>query len=182
MAPDTRSLVLDRYLPYRLSILSNTVSGAIARIYAGRYDLSIPEWRVMAVLGMEQPLTQTQVCERTRMDKVQVSRAVARLKRTGRIARMVDDADRRRARLSLSAAGQAIYDEVAPLTLDWERRLLSKLTETERRALDSLVTMLQAVADEMDAESAEMAREPARRARGGRPDPRPRPPTDPDRS
>ena len=46
-------LVLEDFLPYRLAILSNTVSGTIAETYAQRFGLTIPEWRVIAVLGEE---------------------------------------------------------------------------------------------------------------------------------
>lgn len=150
MTGKTERLQLDRYLPYRLSILSNTVSGAIARRYAEQYGLNVPDWRVMAVLGLAQPLTQTEICAHTRMDKVQVSRAVARLLETGTIDRVVDDADRRRAHLRLSARGEAIYAEVAPATLAWETRLLAGFSDEERRTLDALVAKLQAAADALD--------------------------------
>ena len=105
-------LDLDRFLPYRLSVLSNTVSSAIAREYSDRFGLSIPEWRVMAVLGGEPKLSARDVTERTAMDKVQVSRAVESLVRAQRVARTADPADGRIARLSLTAKGRAIYDEV----------------------------------------------------------------------
>lgn len=150
MTRKTERLQLDRYLPYRLSILSNTVSGAIARRYAEGYGLSVADWRVMAVLGLAQPLTQKEICARTRMDKVQVSRAVSRLLETGTLDRVVDDADRRRAHLRLSARGEAIYAEVAPATLDWETRLLEGFSAEERRALDALMAKLQAAADALD--------------------------------
>ena len=71
-------LELEHFLPYRLSVLSNRISQAIARIYAERFDLSITEWRLMAVMGRYPDLTAAQLVERTAMDKVAVSRAVAR--------------------------------------------------------------------------------------------------------
>ena len=74
-------LDLDRFLPYRLSVLSNRVSSAIARQYSDRFGLSIPEWRVMAVLGGSPGLSARDVAERTAMDKVQVSRALESLVR-----------------------------------------------------------------------------------------------------
>ena len=146
-----RRLDLETYLPYRLSILSNTVSGAIAAIYETRYGLTVADWRLMAVMGMEpaQPLTQKALCARTRMDKVQVSRAVKRLLDLGNIEREVDSADRRRAHLRLTGRGRAVYDEVAPATLEWERELLSRLTPAEAAILDTVIARLQQVADEM---------------------------------
>ena len=144
-------LDLAAYLPYRLSILSNTVSGAIAAIYEARYGLSVADWRIVAILGMapDRPLTQTALCARTRMDKVQVSRAVKRLLESGRIVRETDSTDRRRAHLRLTAQGRAVYDDVAPATLAWERDLLSRLTPAEAAILDTVIARLQQVADEM---------------------------------
>lgn len=137
-----RSLDLDQFTPYRLSVLTNRVSTAIARHYSDRFDLSIPEWRVMAVLGQSPGLTANQVAERTAMDKVQVSRAVAALVAARRIVRAQHPEDGRAHHLSLSPRGQDIYDEVVPLALGLERRLLSVLEPRERKTLDQLLTKL----------------------------------------
>src|SRR6185295_15856376 len=92
-------LDLEHFLPYRLSVLSNRVSDAIARQYSDRFGLSIPEWRVMAVLGGTSGLSARDVAERTAMDKVQVSRAVESLVRARRVARTEDAEDGRISRL-----------------------------------------------------------------------------------
>ncbi|MCE7031991.1 MarR family winged helix-turn-helix transcriptional regulator [Lysobacter sp. GX 14042] len=151
------TLELENFLPYRLSVLSNRLSSAIARIYADRLDLGITEWRVMAVLGLSPGLSAGELAQRTAMDKVAVSRAVARLVEAGRLEREVDAGDRRRAVLHLSPAGQAIYAEVAPLALEFERRLFGHLEPREREALFALLDRLDAVDIEV--------REPAPAAR-----------------
>jgi DNA-binding MarR family transcriptional regulator len=140
--PEKARLDLDSFVPYRLSVLSNRVSKAIANEYSSRFGLTIPEWRVMAVLGGRPGLSARAVAERTEMDKVQVSRAVARLLRARRIQRTADNEDGRVTRLSLSPRGRAIYDEIAPLALRLERDFLELLSEDERRALDQLMTKL----------------------------------------
>lgn len=140
-------LALDRFLPYRLSVLANTVSSSIARVYARRFGLSVPEWRVMAVLGMAPPLTAGDIAGRTAMDKVRVSRAVARLLRAGLIDRRIDAGDRRRAFLALSRKGRRVYREIIPLALGAESQLMAALGPEERRQLDALVAKLQARAD-----------------------------------
>jgi DNA-binding MarR family transcriptional regulator len=146
------TLELEHFLPYRLSVLSNLVSGAIARVYSERFDLGVTEWRVMAVLGRYPGLSASEVAQRTAMDKVAVSRAVASLLDSGRLERETHGDDRRRSVLRLSAAGQAIYREVAPMALDFEQRLLAGMDAAERallfRLLDRLDELeLQAEAD-----------------------------------
>ncbi|KZC38775.1 MULTISPECIES: MarR family winged helix-turn-helix transcriptional regulator [Rhodanobacter] len=136
-------LQLEHFLPYRLSILSNTTSQAIADDYQSRFDLSVTEWRVMAVLGRYAGLSAREVAERTAMDKVAVSRALARLVAAGRVDRATHAEDKRRSVLHLSAAGWALHDEVAPMARMRERELLTKLDAEERawltRILDKLL-------------------------------------------
>jgi DNA-binding MarR family transcriptional regulator len=136
------SLELESFLPYRLSVLSNRVSGRIARSYETRFGLTIPEWRVMAVLGRFPGLTAAEVAERTAMDKVQVSRAVARLQRAGRIEQRAVDGDRRAKHLSLSASGELDHGEIVPLARELERKLVVALTPAERLQLDQLLEKL----------------------------------------
>lgn len=135
-------LALERFLPYRLSIVTQTVSGALSKQYGERFGLSVPQWRVMAVLGRFAPLSANQVCERTVMDKVAVSRAVSALLQRGLIERATDSADRRRSALRLSKKGRAMHHEIAPLALDYERKLLAGLSAKEREALSVILDKL----------------------------------------
>lgn len=135
-------LELERFLPYRLSVVSNHISQTIADAYAERFGISITEWRVLAVLGRYPELSANGVAERTAMDKVAVSRAVARLLKTGLIERETHGTDRRRSVLRLSRAGYQVYDQVVPMTLDYERELLSGFSDDERATLDRLLTRL----------------------------------------
>lgn len=151
------TLALDGFLPYRLSVLSNVVSAAIAAHYATRFALSIPEWRVMAVLALEPGLSAAQVASRTAMDKVAVSRAVSSLLRARRLERRVSAGDRRRSVLQLSPAGFAVYKEVVPAALGYEQSLLQPLTAADRRHLDRLLGMLQRRAVALDASPADTA-------------------------
>jgi DNA-binding MarR family transcriptional regulator len=143
--PDHAPLELENFLPYRLSILSNAVSQAIADDYQRRFDLSMTEWRVMAVLARFDGLSAREVAERTLMDKVAVSRALAKLVETGWVTRATHDGDKRRSVLGLSEAGWAIHEVVAPMARDHERNLLSKLDDQEREWLVRILDKLQAI-------------------------------------
>lgn len=135
-------LVLEEFLPYRLSILSNRVSRAIARRYAKTFDLTIPEWRVIAVLGRRPGLTAKEIAEATEMDKVAVSRAVARLIVAGRVTAKPDPNDARRQLLSLTRDGESVHARIAPIALASEERLLAALSQRERAQLDALLGRL----------------------------------------
>jgi DNA-binding MarR family transcriptional regulator len=139
-------LVLENFLPYRLSVLSNRLSTAIAESYSARFGLSIPEWRVMAVLALAPGLSAAEVAERTAMDKVAVSRAVSRLLKAQRIRRETAAGDRRRSILELTAMGRHIYGRVAPALRAFELELLAALSPGERRQLDALLRRLEALA------------------------------------
>jgi len=143
-------LDLERFLPYRLSVLSNRISADIARLYEKRHGLSIPEWRVIAVLARRPGLSATEVAQRTAMDKVAVSRAVSALLDGGRILRDTDEDDRRRSVLRLSEAGRAIYADVAPRAIAYEQRLLDALQPDERQALDRLLARMEALTNTVD--------------------------------
>jgi DNA-binding MarR family transcriptional regulator len=138
----TSKLHLENFLPYRLSVLSNTVSSAIATAYFSHFGLSIPEWRVMAVLAANPGLSAAEVTARTAMDKVAVSRAVATLITAGRLRRTMVKADRRRTHLELTASGARVYAQVVPVALNYERHLIAPLSARDRATLDRLLRIL----------------------------------------
>lgn len=135
-------LELERFLPYRLSVLSNRVSAAIADRYAERFGIGVTQWRVIALLGQVARLSAGELAERTAMDKVAVSRAVAALLERDLLVRAIDAEDRRRSLLRLSRAGRKLHAQVAPLALEIERELLGAFTATERATLSALLDKL----------------------------------------
>ena len=148
-SPNSQRLALEHFLPYRLSVLTNTVSSNLARVYAEKFDMTIPEWRVMATLGRYPGIAASEVANRTAMDKVRVSRAIGRLKDAGRVTRTVDSGDRRRSALHLTAKGQAIYREIVPLAEAYEVNLIDALNAEEIEWLDRILNRLQTRAQEL---------------------------------
>lgn len=135
-------LKLEDFLPYRLAVLSNTVSTTVAKAYDRRFGVSIPEWRVIAVVGRFPGLSAIEVAERTLMDKVAVSRAVTKLIKNGRLDRQFADTDRRRSILKLSDEGKQLHDEIAELALQFERDLIQGFTDEEMQQLNSMMERL----------------------------------------
>ena len=135
-------LRLEDFLPYRLAVLSNTVSTTVARAYDKRFSVSIPEWRVIAVLGRFPGLSAVEVAERTLMDKVAVSRAVTKLIKNGHVDRQFADADRRRSILNLSEQGRDVHNEIAPLALRFERELLQDISAGDYETFNTILEQL----------------------------------------
>jgi len=142
------ALRLDDFLPYRLSVAANAVSDVVASSYQSRFGLSIPQWRLMAVLGEDGPMTPQALGARTVMDKVTVSRAAAALHERRLVEREPNAADGRSHRVGLTRTGLDLYAQIAPLALAHEARLMETFTPFERATMQNLLRRLQTAADE----------------------------------
>lgn len=133
---------LESFLPYRIAVLANVMAAAIAAAYVERFGLTVPEWRVIAVLTRYPGLSAREVAQKTHMDAVAVSRAVNRSVAAGRLRRAMARDDRRRSVLQVSETGADVYREVAPVALEFERALLDALPSSDRQALDRAISTL----------------------------------------
>jgi DNA-binding MarR family transcriptional regulator len=145
----TNKLILDRFLPYRLSVASNAVSGRISNAYRKRFGLKIAEWRLIAILAETPSLTPAMLGERTRMDKIAVSRAATALIERGLVAADDNPADGRSHFLSLTDDGQALYAEIAPVALSTEAALFESLSAAERATLEALLRRIETTASSL---------------------------------
>jgi DNA-binding MarR family transcriptional regulator len=139
-------LTLDRFLPYRLSVASNAVSARIAQSYRKRFGLKVPEWRLVAILAEHERMTPQEIGRAGELDKITVSRAAAALIDRGLVAQQRNPGDGRSHFLSLTRAGRALYDEIAPLALAMEAELLASFSAEERKTLESLLRRIEAAA------------------------------------
>jgi DNA-binding MarR family transcriptional regulator len=144
-------LVLDDFIPYRLSVTSNLVSDSIARAYESLFGLTIPEWRLVAVVAETGGITQQAIGAKTLMDKVTVSRAAIALVDRGLLARRANAEDRRSHLLELTDAGRDLYAAVAPKALDLERRIFSAFEPAEVARFMDMLRRIEIVTQAMDA-------------------------------
>ena len=142
---DQEPLRLSAFLPFRLSVLTNTMSRRIAERYDQEFGLSIWQWRVMAVLGETPGLSASAVAERTAMDKVAVSRAVAGLVALGHVERQTAAEDARRSALRLTTAGLDVYRRIVPMALAYERELSEAVSTEDLDRLNALLDRFAAV-------------------------------------
>ena len=145
----TTELHLDRFFPYQMAVLSDAISRSVAQIYAERFDLSRDEWRVLAGLAGSTQLRTADLMAQASLDKVSISRALARLESKQLIVRQDDPVDRRSHLLRLRPAGRALYKKIVPLVLAREQFLLESLTDAERLAWRSAYDKLLARAQQL---------------------------------
>jgi DNA-binding MarR family transcriptional regulator len=139
--PEQPPLQLGQFLPHRLNVLSSLVSQALTRVY-GQHGIGIPEWRVLVSLGQFGVMTGKAIGARTHMHKTKVSRAVAELERRKYLARRTNRADLREAFLSLTPAGRAVYDKLAPRALEFTQKLSEVVAPADRAAFDRAMAAL----------------------------------------
>lgn len=134
---------------YRLAVLADEVSQAMAQLYADRFNLTRNEWRVLAAVADMKRSTATEVAGYSTLDKMQVSRALAVLEERGLVARGEGRADRRTKALALTPAGLGLFNRIVPLVIDRQVQLLAALSADERVVLDGAIDRLLAQARQL---------------------------------
>jgi DNA-binding MarR family transcriptional regulator len=155
-AGERAPLKLENFLPYQLNVVASLVSMALSRVYARRYGIGVPEWRVLVTLGQYGVMTGKAIGAHTHMHKTKVSRAVALLEKRKLLVRRANRADMRESFLSLTAAGRAMYEELAPHALDFARRLTEILTPADRETFNRALKQLTERSAQLVAEVAEL--------------------------
>ena len=135
-------LKLEQFLPYRLNVVASIVSQALSRIYADRYGIGVPEWRVLVTLGQFGMMTGKAIGAHSHMHKTKVSRAVAQLEKRKLVTRRANRADLREAFLALTPAGRTMYDDLAPIALEFADRLSEAVDSADRAAFERAIDRL----------------------------------------
>ncbi|WP_433272297.1 MarR family winged helix-turn-helix transcriptional regulator [Actinosynnema sp. CS-041913] len=131
-------------LSYRLNRVANAMSRSAALRYRREFDVSLGEWRTIALLGAEAPLTLNQLARLAALDKAQMSRVVAKLSERGLVLREFGAG--RTTQLTLTRKGAALYRGLITAANERDRAFLVCLTEPERAALDSALEKLATLA------------------------------------
>lgn len=141
---DADRLNLLKFMPFRLNRLAAEFSNALAMEYMARFGIDIPEWRVLATLGLrDEPRSAQYVVRCTRTHKSRISRAVGALVTLGYVVRHDNAEDRREVMLELTPKGREVYGELVPLLLKREEVILACLSADERAQFEQLMDKLE---------------------------------------
>jgi len=136
---------LQNFLPFRLSRLAHEVSQRMASTYSEKFDIDIPQWRVLATLSAKEPCTAQSVVSSTRTHKSTISRAVSSLTETGWIERAPSDEDGRERLLRLTTEGRRKFNELVPVVLAFEHSLYAAMDQESMQNLASGISALENV-------------------------------------
>lgn len=151
---------LNEMLAYKVAMLSSDLSESLYKVYAP-YQLTMPQWRILATLGEEGEimpdeqevthaknnlprgaLTAKHIASATRLDKVQVSRALLTMENNNLIFRSPSENDRRATEIFLTDEGTEVYQTLVPLVAKWQKEKLAGITETEYETFLKVIAAL----------------------------------------
>jgi DNA-binding MarR family transcriptional regulator len=123
------------FLPYLLNLAAEEASLGFQVLYKSRYGMLRTEWRVLFHLGRYGEMTAKEICDRSRVHKTKVSRAVAKLAARRFLQRRVLAQDRRAEVLDLTDAGRAAYADLHAQAQAYDAKLTAGFAPEEAQAL-----------------------------------------------
>jgi DNA-binding MarR family transcriptional regulator len=132
----------DQAVAFKLIRVVNLVARPFQEMVAKQHQLTLNEWRVMLVVHSHPECTASDVVDYSGLDKMSVSRALARLTKASRVQRFADKQDARRQIVVLTSAGNRLFTKIGQLAAIREQTLFSTLSATEVKKLGQLVDKL----------------------------------------
>ncbi|WP_299674172.1 MarR family transcriptional regulator [uncultured Roseobacter sp.] len=134
---------LERYLPYRLTVIASQLSADLATHYKTQFGISMPEWRVLLNVGYTQSLSVRDIEKRVSLEKSKVSRAASRLEAKGYLIKTTDTRDKRLLNLTLTDKGRELLQALIPLAQAFQTELEQTLGETHDGLQDALDRLME---------------------------------------
>jgi DNA-binding MarR family transcriptional regulator len=122
---------LENFVPYRISILATLIRRALAEIYRDDPGLTEPEWKVLTTIAHKGPLPSGDIGLHMTLDRMAISRALARLIKLKLVARAPLERDRRMTEVKLSDYGERIFAALARQAVAIEKIILDPLSTEE---------------------------------------------------
>lgn len=153
------NLHIEDFLTFRLTRLSNALRNNMTKRYLEEFDLSLPEWRLLALVTRFSPLRFSELTNRSSMDKGQVSRTLRVMTKRGLTkTKIIAQRGSRSAEalaapvsVSITPKGKALYKSVLPVAQRRQAAMLQTLNDSERVALYQTLDKLFAVIGDPDA-------------------------------
>lgn len=118
-------------LSNKIMTLATLLRRSATQVYRRELGLSQIEWRILAIVGDEAPLSLSRLVTILGLDKGQTSRGVTSLVRRRFLTRSADESDSREVRIDLTLRGHEIFASLMTLALARNRTLVSGVGKPE---------------------------------------------------
>ncbi|MCA8869340.1 MAG: MarR family transcriptional regulator [Rhodobacteraceae bacterium] len=140
---DPAPLHIQNFLTYRLSRVHARLSAQMVRLLANGPGVSLMQWRILAILGDNEPLTRAEVSRLSELDKGQISHCLKTMIRDGLVSTVEDQADQQPRLLRLTCKGRELYRQTAPVVVRRQEQLMASLDAREVQALNTALNKLE---------------------------------------
>lgn len=127
-------------LSFRVRRLANLLSSSAGMRYRREFDVSLPEWRTIALLGRARMTTVNKLARLAALDKGQMSRVISGLVERGFIAK--ETGPRASSQLTLTETGTALYEQLITAANERDQFVLGALSEQEQAAFEQALEKL----------------------------------------
>ena len=144
----TGQLVITQLLSYRLHRVANAFERSAALLFRREFDVSVGEWRALALLGGGVASTTNRIARLAGIDPAQMSRIITKLAERGFVTRSTGPGNS--SPISLTEEGRRKYEGLIAAARARNTAFLAALTDEEIVHLDSALEKLANLAISME--------------------------------
>ncbi|MEN9433427.1 MAG: hypothetical protein RLZZ422_1016 [Pseudomonadota bacterium] len=133
---------LERYLTYRLHLISKITDKASSDAYMNELGLPVGAARCLAAIGTFAPLSVKELASRANLNKAQASRATQSLLERGYVSKTDNQQDARGVVITLTDEGKALWNQIMVLIERRNAEIFGALTPKERQQLGIILDKL----------------------------------------
>ncbi|MDB2408020.1 MarR family transcriptional regulator [Jannaschia sp.] len=139
---DLADFDLRNFMPYLLNQAADATSREFETLYKSRYGMLRTEWRVLFHLGRYGAMSAKTICNRARLHKTKVSRAVQALDDKRYLTRAQHPSDRRREILTLTRAGDTVYANLSAEAQRFDAAMMAEFSDAESAQIRQFLSRL----------------------------------------
>ena len=130
------------YFGYRLAVTAKLFDRRFAALLMAHSDLTLPQWRCLAQLGLAEPGTVRSLADGAAVDRAEVSRSLARLVEQGLVNRQDNADDQRSPHFTLTPFGKALFERLRAPVGQFVHGLIDPIAPEDMAAADRVLAAM----------------------------------------
>lgn len=142
-------LDLDTYVPFFLASVHNKLASGASSIYRKKYGIGIVEWRIVAMLAVEQGINAQRICDVVALDKGATSKALKTLLARGYLHSVTEESDKRFKKWWLTDLGFELHENIIAIAIEREKSLITDVDPDDLEAFLRVMRIMRTNLKEM---------------------------------